>query len=120
MFFEQAVKDYDYIIVDTPPIAVVTDALLLTGIADAYLYIMRQGYSSKNVIKLIEDVKKDNALQNLGIILNEVEIKSGYGYSYGYGYGYGYGLGQGYYDDSLYQKKTLYQKIIHYLKKIKR
>jgi capsular exopolysaccharide synthesis family protein len=120
LFFEQAVKDYDYIIVDTPPIAVVTDALLLTNIADAYLYIMRQNYSSKNVIKLIEDVKKDNALQNLGIILNEVEIKRGYGYSYGYGYGYGYGLGQGYYDDSLYQQKTLYQKFIYYLKKFKR
>ncbi len=119
-FFDHAAKEFDYIIVDTPPIAVVTDALLLTGIADAYLYIMRQGYSSKNVIKLIEDIKKNNNLQNFGIILNEVDIKKGYGYSYGYGYGYGYGLGQGYYDDAMYQKNTLYSSIINFFRKFKK
>jgi tyrosine-protein kinase Etk/Wzc len=117
-FFQSAVKNFDFIIVDTPPIAVVTDALLLTSIADAYLYIVRQNYSSKNVIKLIEDAKKDNNLHNMGIILNEVEIKRGYGYSYGYGYGYGYGIGQGYYDDSQYQKKSILNKIKTYFKRL--
>jgi tyrosine-protein kinase Etk/Wzc len=117
-FFKQAVKEFDFIIVDTPPIAVVTDALLLSSIADAYLYIMRQNYSSKNVIKLIEDAKKDNNLHNMGIILNEVEIKRGYGYSYGYGYGYGYGIGQGYYDDTMYQKKSIFKKMRNYFKRM--
>lgn len=110
-FFSEAVKNFDYIIIDTPPVAVVTDALLLADIADAYLFIIRQGYSSKNVIKLIKDVKKDCDLHNLGIILNEVQIKRGYGYSYGYGYGYGYGQGQGYYDDFDQKNKTLFQKL---------
>jgi tyrosine-protein kinase Etk/Wzc len=111
-FFEKAVKDFDYIIVDTPPIAVVTDALLLADIADAYLFVLRQGYTSKNVIKLINDVKKDSSLVNVGIILNEVRIKKGYGYSYGYGYGYGYGFGQGYYDEFDQQNGTLLKKIV--------
>lgn len=111
-FFEKAVKDFDYIIVDTPPIAVVTDALLLADIADAYLFVLRQGYTSKNVIKLINDVKKDSSLANVGIILNEVRIKKGYGYSYGYGYGYGYGFGQGYYDEFDQQNGTLLKKIV--------
>jgi len=111
-FFEKASKEFDYIIIDTPPIAVVTDALLLTDIADAYLYVMRQEYSSKNVIKLIEDAKKDNDLENLGIILNDIKIKRGFDYSHGYGYGYGYGYGQGYYDESDIEKKSFIKKIL--------
>jgi hypothetical protein len=70
------------------------------------------------VIKLIEDAKKDNNLHNMGIILNEVEIKRGYGYSYGYGYGYGYGIGQGYYDDTMYQKKSIFKKMRNYFKRM--
>ncbi len=116
IFFEKASKEFDYIIIDTPPIAVVTDAMLLTDIADAYLYVMRQDYSSKNVIKLIEDAKKDNNLENLGIILNDIQIKRGFDYSHGYGYGYGYGYGQGYYDETD-NKKTLLQKILKPFKK---
>lgn len=116
-FFDQAEKDFDYIIIDTPPIAVVTDAMLLTEIADAYLYVMRQDYSSKNVVKLIEDAKKDNNLKNLGIILNDIQIKRGFDYSHGYGYGYGYGYGQGYYDESDITKKTFFNKLKSIFKK---
>jgi len=116
IFFERAAEEFDYIVIDTPPIAVVTDALLLNEIADAYLYLMRQNYSSKNVIKLVEDAKKDNNLKNLGIILNEVQVSSGYGYSYGYGYGYGYGNGQGYYDEFDIEKKSIVKRIKKILK----
>ncbi len=98
-FFEKAATEFDYIVIDTPPIAVVTDALLINEIADAYLYIVRQSFSSKNVLKLLDDAKKEGNLKNLGIILNDVQIKRGYGYSHGYGYGYGYGYGQGYYGE---------------------
>lgn len=117
LFFEKANKEFDYIIIDTPPIAVVTDAMLLTDIADAYLYVMRQDYSSKNVIKLIEDAKKDNNINNLGIILNDIQIKRGFDYSHGYGYGYGYGQGQGYYDESDIKKVKTINKILKLFKK---
>jgi Mrp family chromosome partitioning ATPase len=118
-FFDRAAEEFDYVIVDTPPIAVVTDALLLAEIADAFLYIMRQAYSSKNVIKLIKDAKKDSELNNLGIILNEVQVKRGYGYSYGYGYGYGYGKGQGYYDDFDQVKTNKLKQIVNRIKNTK-
>ena len=112
-FFDKATKEFDYIIVDTPPIAVVTDALLLNETADAYLYVMRQSYSSKNVIKLLEDAKREANLKNIGIILNDVQIRKGYGYSHGYGYGYGYGYGQGYYDEfDLIKDETKFKKIL--------
>lgn len=117
--FRELREIYDYIVIDTPPVAVVTDALLLAKTADSFLFVMRQGYSSKNVIKLINDVKKDNDLSNIGIILNEVQIKRGYGYSHGYGYGYGYGYGQGYYDDFDQSKNSKIQKIINIFKKNK-
>ena len=115
-FFTKAMKKFDYIIVDTPPIAVVTDALLLNEIADAFLYVVRQSFSSKNVIKLLEDAKKEGNLKNIGIILNDVEIKKGYGYSHGYGYGYGYGYGQGYYGEFDDQKESFIDKFLKSLK----
>ncbi len=115
-FFKRATEDFDYIIVDTPPIAVVTDALLLNEIADAFLYVVRQSYSSKNVIKLLEDAKKEGNLKNLGIILNDVQIKKGYGYSHGYGYGYGYGYGQGYYGEFDEQQESFKDKFLKSLK----
>ena len=115
-FFTKAMKKFDYIIVDTPPIAVVTDALLLNEFADAFLYVVRQSFSSKNVIKLLEDAKKEGNLKNIGIILNDVEIKKGYGYSHGYGYGYGYGYGQGYYGEFDDQKESFKNKFLKSLK----
>ncbi len=115
-FFDRAIKDFDYIIVDTPPIAVVTDALLLNEIADAFLYVMRQSYSSKNVIKLLEDAKKEGNLKNPGIILNDVQIKKGFDYSHGYGYGYGYGYGQGYYGEFDEEKESFKTKFLNFIK----
>ncbi len=117
LFFEKAVKEFDYIIIDTPPVAVVTDALLMADIADAYLYVMRQNYSSKNIIKLVNDIKRDNKLKNLGIILNEVQTKRAFDYSHGYGYGYGYGDGQGYYDEFGTKKESFIKRILNIYKK---
>ena len=115
-FFEKVVKEFDYIIADTPPIAVVTDALLLNEIADVYLFVVRQSYSSKNVIKLLEDAKKEGNIKNIGIVLNDVQIKRGTDYSHGYGYGYGYGQGQGYYEEFDEQKESLKYKFLKSLK----
>lgn len=116
-FIEIAKSKYDYIIIDTPPVAVVTDALLLSEIADTYLYVMRQNYSGKNVLKLVNDLKKEANIKNISIVLNDVTYKKAYGYSYGYGYGYGYGFGQGYYDeDENYKTKRLYHKIKNFIK----
>lgn len=103
-FFNKVKQDFDYVVVDTPPVAIVTDALLLSEIADAFLYVVRQNYSNKNALKLINDVASKTNLKNLSIILNDITLSKGYSYNYGYGLGY-YG------DDESGKKKRLLRRI---------
>jgi tyrosine-protein kinase Etk/Wzc len=98
-FFEKAKKEFDYIIIDTPPMAVVTDALLVSQFTDFYLMVVRQRYSSKNTIELIEELNKNESIKSLGIVINDISISGYYGYGlrYGYSMGYGYNYGYSYY-----------------------
>jgi capsular exopolysaccharide synthesis family protein len=89
-FIEKAKEEFDTIILDTPPVAIVTDAVLLSRFADTFLYVIRQGYSQKSVIGFIEDLQNKHEITNLGIIINDVLVPNYYGYRYAYGYGYGY------------------------------
>ncbi len=108
-FFERAKKAFDYIVVDTPPLAIVTDTLLLIPHSDTILYLVRQNYSNKDVIPYLDDLYEKKDLRKLSILVNDIKLSSYYGYSYGYGYGYGYGYhygygysygyGQGYYEE---------------------
>ncbi len=99
-FFEQAKKRFDYIVVDTPPVAIVTDALLVSSITDFYLFVVRQRYSSKNTIELIEELKNNQIINKCGIVINDISISGYYGYGlrYGYSMGYGYNYGYNYYN----------------------
>ena len=107
-FFKLLKERYDYIIIDTPPLGLVTDAFLLMRFADVKLFIVRQGVTNKNIfgsiIKDLEDRKMD-----VSLVINGVETNKGYygkqygNYRYGYGYAYGYGYGKyGSRDDSYY------------------
>ncbi len=87
---------YDYVIFDTPPIGLVTDAMILLQIADIGLIVTRANYSKKAFLKNIERFATEHKLQNLGFIINGVESDKKQGY--GYGYGYEYGSGKGYYE----------------------
>ena len=96
---------YDIIIVDLPPVGIVSDGIPIMQIADYPLYILRANYSRKMFIIQINKLIEENNVKNLSVILNGVEMSKlkygyGYGYSYGYGYGYGYSYGYGYYDES--------------------
>jgi tyrosine-protein kinase Etk/Wzc len=67
--------------------------------ANATLYIVRQEYTFKKQIGLIDELYQEKRLPKISIILNDVKLKPGYGY-YGYGrYGYGKGYGNGYYTE---------------------
>jgi succinoglycan biosynthesis transport protein ExoP len=93
---------YDYIIVDTPPVGLVSDALELSPLSDVILYVVRQNFTKKDMITLLNNRNKRGELSNVSIILNGFESKAKYGYGYGYNYGYGYGYGNyssGYHDD---------------------
>ena len=87
---------YDYIVVDTSPVGLVSDALQIMKLADISLFVVRQNYSVKSSIMLVNDIVDMTGAKNMGIIVNDVNInKKGYGHyfkgKYGYGYGYGYG-----------------------------
>ncbi|MDF1560991.1 MAG: polysaccharide biosynthesis tyrosine autokinase [Bacteroidales bacterium] len=105
-FLEKARKEFDYVIIDTPPAAVVTDALLLAGRADVTLFVVRQRYSSKNTLHLIDEIYRNKEIKNPGIIVNDISMSGYYGYGlrYGYtmGYSYGYNYGYKYYGHTSY------------------
>jgi capsular exopolysaccharide synthesis family protein len=95
---------YEIIIIDLPPVGIVSDGVPIMQKADYPLYILRANYSRKMFIGQINKLITENKIPNLSVILNGVEMSRlkygyGYGYSYGYGYGYGYSYGYGYYED---------------------
>jgi capsular exopolysaccharide synthesis family protein len=78
---------YDVIILDTPPIGLVTDARTLMHLSDTSIYILRAGYSKKGFIQSIKELSALREIHGMGILLNDVkEDRHGYGYGYGYGY----------------------------------
>lgn len=106
---EELKGKYDYIILDTPPVGLVSDALELVQYADVTLYIVRQNFTKKEMITLLNNRVKRGELNNTSIILNGLENKAKYGTGYGYGYGYG-AYANGYYEDD--KPMTTYQKIV--------
>lgn len=80
-------QKYDYIILDTPPVGLVSDALELAQYADVTLYIVRQNYTKKDMITLLNTRVKRGELNNASIVFNGYENKAKYGSGYGYGYG---------------------------------
>jgi Mrp family chromosome partitioning ATPase len=95
VFFENAEKDFDFIVIDTPPIAMVTDALLISQYTHANLFMIRQRYSNTHVFDLINKLKQDQKMSHMNILVNDLKMPKYYGYNYGYNYGYGYGYGYG-------------------------
>lgn len=89
-------KSYDYIIMDTPPVGLVTDALILMNYSDISFTVVRANYTRKEFIKNLDRLSKEHSHNHVGMILNGVEIGDKYGYGYGVSYGYGYGNGKYY------------------------
>ncbi len=109
---EELRERFDVVIIDTAPIGLVSDALILSQYAGVNLFIIRQSYTVKDQIRMFDVLHKDGKIQNPAIIFNGVEFlkKYGYGYGYGggtgYGYAYGYGYGYGYYDEQKSRKTS--------------
>ncbi|MGV8995171.1 MAG: GumC family protein [Flavobacterium sp.] len=87
--FDELKTKYDYIVVDTAPVSVVTDTLLIAKNADAFIYVVRANYLEKRLLKVVEAFYKEGKLPNMSVILNDSDWKKSFGYGYGYGYGYG-------------------------------
>jgi capsular exopolysaccharide synthesis family protein len=89
--FQELKKDYDIIIIDTPPAGLVSDAFLLNEFISDSIYVVRAGITKKIMLEGLDEIKKLEKLKGLSILLNGVDVTSGYGYRrYGYGGGYGY------------------------------
>lgn len=91
---------FDYLIIDSTPIGLVTDSQLLAVYADATVYIVRHNLTPKIFLRMIEDLYQQKKFNNMSIVFNGLRRRGfsflNYGYSYGYGYGYSYGSGYGY------------------------
>lgn len=98
--FEQVKKDFDYIIIDTPPIALVADALSLAAYADITLYLVRQNHSHKGVLEIANSVKDEEKLPKTYLLINDIRPSKSLGMNYYYGYGKGYSSGYYNYDSS--------------------
>lgn len=110
-FVKTALEEFEYVIIDTPPLALVTDAFVISKFVNHTVFVLRQNYSPKEFVRSIDEYYRSGKLKNMSLMLNDI-YKSGlgygygqgYAYQYGYGYSYGYGSrkkrgGQGYYED---------------------
>lgn len=102
-------QHFDYVILDTAPIGMVTDTQLIARVADLSVYVCRSNYTAKSEFKLINELQQEGKLPHLCVLINGIDMNKretgsyygygkygkyghyGYGKKYGYGYGYGYG-----------------------------
>ncbi|MFT5957500.1 MAG: capsular exopolysaccharide synthesis family protein, partial [Flavobacteriales bacterium] len=104
---------YDYIIVDTPPLMLISDSLVLMNHVNTGIYVLNTEKASKQGVRYLEEILSQNNLTNVSVLLNNIKQKKwkyyygkyAYRYGYGYGYDYGYGYGYGYGDEGDAKKK---------------
>lgn len=83
--FNELKSKYDYIVVDTAPVNMVTDTLMINQYADMFLYVARANYLDKRLLSFPESLYKEGRLNNMSILINGLDFTKNY---YGYGYGY--------------------------------
>jgi capsular exopolysaccharide synthesis family protein len=98
--FDFGRQHYDYVLIDTPPVGLITDALLMMKQVDATLFVINTRFANKDHLRNAMQVQQAAPSTNFGFILNGVRMKkskyyynTNYGYGYRYAYGYGYGSG---------------------------
>jgi capsular exopolysaccharide synthesis family protein len=106
-FIAEAKVAFDYVILDNPPVSIVTDGNISGRYSDTNLFLLRQGYSHKAQIKFIDQIAAKNSMKHICIVLNDLQAES-------YGYGRKYG-NMGYYDDVPQPKG--FERVMTYLKK---
>ena len=99
-FIARARGEYDTIIVDTPPVGIVTDALLLGQLANVSLFVVRQRYTTLDSVSLLDDIFRKGEMSNVALVVNDISTTGYYGYGLRYGYTLGYG--HRYYDPGNY------------------
>jgi len=93
---DQLREQFDYVLIDAPPVLLVTDPLLLASSVDGIVLVVRSGVTTKNVMKRLRTVLQKPNVKALGYVLNGLRNDSE---RYGYGYGYGEKVKSGYFED---------------------
>ncbi len=90
---ERVRTQYDYVLIDCPPIELVADTQIIEKLADRTIFVVRAGLLERNMLSELENIYTEKKYKNMAVILNATESS---GSRYGYRYGYHYGYGQGY------------------------
>lgn len=88
-------KEYDYVIIDSPPVSQVADTLIINRVSDATVYVCRADYTSKDSIRFANELMEQGRLNNMLLVVNDVKDFRRYDYRYGYGYRRNYRYGYG-------------------------
>jgi tyrosine-protein kinase Etk/Wzc len=81
--FEDLKSQYDYVVVDTAPVSLVTDTLLISKYADSFIYVVRANYLEKDMLKIPGSLYREEKLPSMCMLLNDTDVTKGYGYGYG-------------------------------------
>lgn len=92
---EELKKHYDYIILDTAPIAMIADTAIISRVADMCVYVCRADVTPKEGFEYINVLQREKKFNKIATVINDIDMSKrkhsyGYGRKYGYGYGYGY------------------------------
>ncbi|MCQ2352684.1 MAG: polysaccharide biosynthesis tyrosine autokinase [Victivallaceae bacterium] len=119
-FLSQLKKQYQYIILDAPPISAVADTMILGKLADGIILVVRDRYTREEALKAsVEQLKLVDA-EVFGVIMNGVASQRNSYYSYGrYGYGYGYGYGGSHYAAGHARPKDVFHRLQRFFAKRK-
>lgn len=94
---EEMRKEYDYILIDTPPLGLISDAEIMADYADLSLFVVRHDHSLKEAVeKILGPIKEDSKFWPSAVVFNGLKTRGMTKYGRGYGYGGGYGAGYGY------------------------
>ena len=113
-FIKKCSDIYDFVIVDTPPVGIVSDALLLAPLSSVFFYVIRESYSYKSSMKIINEIVNERGIKNAALIYNGFKKHIHYGKKYGYGYGYY--KGDGYYEQD--EEEGANSKMFNRIKKL--
>ena len=84
-------EKYDYILIDSPPVINVSDALYISKLSDTLVFSIAQKVAKRAVVKEAINLLRQNEINIMGIVMTQVDLtRNKYGYGYGYGYGYDY------------------------------
>jgi capsular exopolysaccharide synthesis family protein len=102
-FIARARNEFDTVIIDTPPVGIVTDALLLNQLSNVTLFVVRQRYTTRGSVSMLDEIYRKGEMSNVALVVNDISMAGYYGYGLRYGYSLGYG--NRYYDPGSYYSK---------------